>query len=262
MAEGYLAPNVSKNTQIPHGVNLLFKRTGETSYIDLGDISDLSINPAVEFLEYFSSHDAKQALAKRISQQKTLTIEATVNEVAPETLRLAFYGGAESAAAAALTATSIEKFTVTGFGAGGSVANVLTVAGDFHNTIAGVTSIKTADGTAVDLTDDYTFTGGIITFVAAGIVTIETDVDVIVEYTYSTTVKSFELMGTDLQEGIVEFHVRNMDGGLEQIFILDNAQIAPNGAVSLAGDAVQSFPLTITAQLKNGVFGNMYYKSV
>ena len=114
MAEGYLAPNVSKNTQIPHGVNLLFKRTGETSFIDLGDIADLSINPAVEFLEYFSSHDAKQSLAKRISQQKTLTIDATVNEVAPETLRLAFYGGAASTTAAPLTATSIENLSLCG----------------------------------------------------------------------------------------------------------------------------------------------------
>ena len=58
--------------------------------------------------------------------------------------------------------------------------------------------------------------------------------------------------------GKLEFQILNMEGGLAQIFVVDDALIAPNGAVATPIDGVQTIPIQITAQKKAGKYGRIY----
>lgn len=280
---GYLAPNIAKNTLIPHGVQMLFKRTGSTSFVDLGDLSDVSLTPTVEFLEYSSNQAAKAAIAKRIGQNKGMTIEATINEITPEALRIAFYGNAAttSAVGSPEVLTAVEKITIPAGSTGevamdilfnaASIVSVKGVGGKVYEGSSGVTS-------GVDSQDwFYDITGGAnknLSLVAetaptptAGGAEIEidaasADLDLIVEYTYTKAVDKLEIGKEDQQTGIVEFHIRNNEGGLGQVITLDDVHVATSGAIPLAPDAVQNFPITVTALVKNGTLGHTAYFDV
>ena len=265
---GYLAPNIAKNTLIPHGVQMLFKRTGTTQFLDLGDLSDVSMTPTVEFLEYSTNRFAKSAIAKRIGQNKGMTIEASINEITPELLRVAFYGTAK-ADVAILTMTHIEKLTVAD--------NPSPTDGDTTVTLAfaatEIVSVKSADG-ATTYTDatDYASTGvaeaGVATLTikdadspASG--SIPASSDIVVEYKYEkTSAEKIEIGGSDQQTGVVEFHIRNNEGGLGQVITLDDVHVSTNGAIPLSPDAVQNFPVTVTSLVKNGTLGHIQYYDV
>ena len=264
---GYLAPNIAKNTLIPHGVQMLFKRTGTTTFLDLGDLSDVSMTPTVEFLEYSTSRFAKSAIAKRIGQNKGMTIEASINEITPELLRVAFYGTAKTDVAT-LTMTHIEKLTVAD---NPSPDANTTVTLSFAATE--IVSVKSADGaTTYTDTTDYSSTGSassgstVLTIVdadspASG--NIPASSDIVVEYKYEkASAEKIEIGGSDQQTGVVEFHIRNNEGGLGQVITLDDVHIATNGAIPLAPDAVQNFPITVTALVKNGTLGHIQYYDV
>lgn len=264
---GYLAPNIAKNTLIPHGVQMLFKRTGTTEFLDLGDLSDVSMTPTVEFLEYSTSRFAKAAVAKRIGQNKGMTIEATVNEITPELLRVAFYGTAKTDVTT-LTMTHIERLTVAD---NPSPDDDTTVTLSF--TASEIVSVKSADGATIytDTADtggtDYTFSGPSATLTIkeadSGTGTIPASSDIVVEYKYEkSNADKIEIGGSDQQTGVVEFHIRNNEGGLGQVITLDDVHIATNGAIPLAPDAVQNFPITVTALVKNGTLGHIQYYDV
>lgn len=280
---GYLAPNIAKNTLIPHGVQMLFKRTGSTSFVDLGDLSDVSLTPTIEFLEYSSNQSAKAAIAKRIGQNKGITIEATINEITPETLRIAFYGDAATASAAGSpeVLTAVEKITIpagsTGTVAMGilfNAASIVSVKGAAGKVYTGIS----ADGTSGDDADDWFYdsttpsknlslvavTSPTPTSGGAEIVTdaASADLDLIVEYTYTKAVDKLEIGKEDQQTGIVEFHIRNNEGGLGQVITLDDVHVATSGAIPLAPDAVQNFPITVTSLVKNGTLGHVAYFDV
>lgn len=276
---GYLAPNIAKNTLIPHGVQMLFKRTGSTSFVDLGDLSDVSLTPTVEFLEYSSNQAAKAAIAKRIGQNKGMTVEATINEITPETLRIAFYGD-EAAAPASQTLTAIEKITVPA-GTTGSVAmNILFNAASISSVKSASGKVYTgvsADGATSVATDDWFYNSSspskTLSLVAATNPTSNNGgeivedassaaLDLIVEYTYTKTVDKIEIGKEDQQTGIVEFHIRNNEGGLGQVITLDDVHVATSGAIPLAPDAVQNFPITVTSLVKNGTLGHTAYFDV
>lgn len=254
---GYLAPNVAKNTLIPHGVSMLFKRDGATDYVNLGDLSDVSITPTIEFLEYSSSRFAKSAIEKRIGQNKGITIEATVNEVAPETLRIAFFGNAKTDAA--VTNTIIEKVTLP--------AGMTSSGGDYDAPLSGnpdaITSVTTADGATTLAATAYSISGvpdNTLRFFDGNAYTYAGQ-DLIVTYTFATaaTASTFEIGKEDQQTGAVQFHVRNNEGGLGQRILLEKVHIAASGAIPIAPDAVQNFPITITALVKNGKLGDFTY---
>lgn len=259
---GFLAPNIAKNTLIPHGVSMLFKRTGDTYYTNLGDLSDISITPTIEFLEYSTNRFAKSAIAKRIGQNKAITIEATINEVAPETLRIAFFGQSIPAQASVTDNVMVERF---------SVGDISSASQDFELAFApnsgtsGVDQVTYAEadqvggkGEAHVSGTDYSVSGTTLTInTGAGIAS---NRDIIVTYQYTeANANTIEIGKDDQQTGEVQFHIRNNEGGLGQRITLGDVHIAASGAIPIAPDAVQNFPITVTALVKNGKLGDFTF---
>jgi len=257
---GYLGSNISRNVQIPHGVRLMFLESGTTSWINLGDLSDVSVTPLAEFLEAFSNHDGKNALVKRILTNRGISIECTLNEINVENLKLVFMGGA----------TGTQSKTI-------QVAEVLTgstntdnVNGEVDYTLSdtptgtGTVTVKSESGaqTYTGGGSDYDISGVTITAVTTGSLDVDGNkIHVSYETSIGTSTK-FEVLGNTEIEGQAQFQIRNQDGGLSQILELSSVTIAPSGAIATPVDAIQTLPLTLTAQAVNGSFGDMFLVDV
>jgi len=268
---GYLGSNVSRNMQIPHGVRIMFKRTGAgTNWIDMGDVSDLSVTPLAEFLEHFSNQDGRNALAKRILTNRGVSIEATLNEINAENLKLAFLGGNTSNTASTVKVTTSEVVAATIVApittpiwilsddpAGGSTASVLRVVSEDGDTLYPDYTVAGTAGSYYIEDDDHPAAGGLVDLpVGTKLhITYETELS-------STTGTTFTILDDTSVEGQLQFQIRNMEGGLAQILELDSVTIAPSGAITVPVDAVQQLPLTITAQIVNGEFGRMHLVDV
>lgn len=254
--QGYIASNISRNVNIPHGVRLFFKRSGTSTWNDLGDLGDVSVTPVAEFLEHFSNHDGRNALAKRILSNRGLTIEATLNEPNVENLRFAFFGGSATSGSLNVISTSTPSRT-----AGGTFV--------LPETPNSVISVQSESGeTTYTVTTDYTVSSDTITIVTSS--TLDSDVPntgdkVTVTYDVafaSASTTKFTLLSDTSVSGAVQFQIRNQDGGLAQIIELDDCQVAPSGAVTVPADQIQQLPLTLTAQLVDSEFGRVYVKNV
>jgi hypothetical protein len=269
---GYLGSNVSRNMQIPHGVRIMFKRTGAgTNWIDMGDVSDLSVTPLAEFLEHFSNQDGRNALAKRILTNRGVSIEATLNEINAENLKLAFLGGNTSNTASTVKVTTSEVVMATS--ASGTPIWLLSDApagSDATSRAASVLRVASEDG-------DTEYTGYVVGGASAPFyisndpghasddldpLTVGTKLHITYETELSTTGTTFTILDDTSVEGRLQFQIRNMEGGLAQILELDSVTIAPSGAITVPVDAVQQLPLTITAQIVNGEFGRMHLVDV
>lgn len=252
---GYLGSNISRNVQIPHGVRLMFLESGTTSWINLGDLSDVSVTPLAEFLEAFSNHDGKNALVKRILTNRGISIECTLNEINVENLKLVFMGGATGTQ----TKTIQVAETLTGYeDANGSVLYTL---GDTPAIGSTITVRPEAGGTPYNETSDYTVSSGVLTAVSAALDVDGNKVHVSYETSLGSATK-FEVLGNTEIEGQAQFQIRNQDGGLSQILELSSVTIAPTGAIATPVDAIQTLPLTLTAQAVNGSFGDMFMVDV
>jgi len=254
--QGYLATNIAQNVQIPHGVSFHFRRTGTSLWVDLGDLGgDVSIEPTVDFFEFQSRRSGLRGVSKRILSSRGITIEATLNEVAPENIRLAFFGGAETSANATLYETAIPAKV----GAGAGTWTLPDTTG------VTIDSVRSIDGEST-YTDgvEYTDAAGVLTAEATGAM-FDAAVGTRVHVTYSiakTDIKKFEMLSTTTQEGAAQFQIRNNNGGLGQIYELDSVHVAPNGALNVPVEDPQSLPVTLTAQEVNGLFGRVYYFDV
>ena len=250
---GYPTPNLSRNIAIAHGVKLFFKDETKTSPVfhDLGDLSDLTVTPVVEFVEHFSNHDGRNSLAKRIVQSRSLTIEATLNEINEENLKIAFFGGTKD------TAGSIDyQFSeVLSEGA----ANTFTLT---HTPVTGsVLAYKEKDEAAVANTADADFTLSSNTLTAETGGALENETKIRVEYTVAmTSATKTELFGETEIHGAVQLHVLNNQGGVAQIFNIEDALITPSGSLNYPVDGIQSIPITIRSLAKNGKIGDVYLK--
>lgn len=266
---GYLGSNVSRNMQIPHGVRIMFKRTGAgTNWIDMGDVSDLSVTPLAEFLEHFSNQDGRNALAKRILTNRGVSIEATLNEINAENLKLAFLGGNTSNTASTVKVTTSEVVAAVrpisssvwflsddpaGLTPAARTASVLRVVSEDGDTSY---SNYEVSGSAGSYFIEDAGTGGI------DVLAVGTKLHITYETELSTTGTTFTILDDTSVEGQLQFQIRNMEGGLAQILELDSVTIAPSGAITVPVDAVQQLPLTITAQIVNGEFGRMHLVDV
>lgn len=251
---GYPTPNLSRNIAIAHGVKLFFKDETATTpvYRDLGDLSDLAVNPVVEFVEHFSNHDGVNSLAKRIVQSRSLTIDATLNEINEENLMLAMFGGTKSTSGT----INYQFAEVVSEDAAGDTFTLT------HTPVASSLKVyKEKDDTAVTNTADADFTLATNVVTAVGSGAIENETKIRVEYTVemASATKS-ELFGQTNYHGEVQLHVLNNQGGVAQIFQLDDALISPNGSLNFPVDGVQSLPITIRSLVKNGRIGDMYLK--
>jgi hypothetical protein len=256
---GYPTPNLSRNIAIAHGVKLFFKDETKTTPVfhDLGDLSDLTVTPVVEFVEHFSNHDGRNSLAKRIVQSRSLTIEATLNEINEENLKIAFFGGTKDPSGTinyqfseVLSEGAADTFTLT------------------HTPVAdSVLAYKEKDETAVTNSGDsggsggadFTYTSNTLTAVGSGALDGETKIRV--EYTVAmTSATKTELFGETEIHGAIQLHVLNNQGGVAQIFSIEDALITPSGSLNYPVDGIQSIPITIRSLAKNGKIGDVYLK--
>lgn len=250
-------PNPSKvasnltNVSIPHGVSFFFRRTGDTDFMDFGDLQDVSITPVAEFLEHSSNRKGINAVVKRILTNRSLTIDMTLNEVNTENVRIAFYGGAITSG---VSVSVLETATPTTTG-----SDTLTLPEPASSLVAlvsedgGTTYTYTHAGTPVSPTDAVT---GITPAPGAGVV-----LHALYEVSFQDTHR-IELLDTTTIEGAARFQIRNNKGGLAQVFELDDVQIAPNGAIPTPADAIQNLPIVVTVQELNGQFGRIYFADI
>jgi len=282
---GYLGSNIANNMQIPHGVRVMFKRDAAGSnWIDLGDVSDLSVAPLAEFLEHFSNQDGKNALSKRILTNRGITIDATLNEVNSENLQLAFLGGAAISYNQTLNVPVAEVISSVDDGgvatwyltdplAGGSSGGTAAVPGNLY-------AVRKVDGDtfvvgSVEQTEyvDYEIVYDAVTdrwsIIEDLAVATDNDMENVtgdLHITYlaevSTAATTFTVLDDTSVSGQLQFQIRNMEGGLAQVLELDSVTIAPSGALTVPVDAVQQVPLTITAQVVNGSFGRMHLVNI
>ena len=250
---GYPTPNLSRNIAIAHGVKLFFKDETATTpvYRDLGDLSDLAVNPVVEFVEHFSNHDGVNSLAKRIVQSRSLTIDATLNEINEDNLMLAMFGGTKNPSGS-ISYQFAEVVSVSSTTDEYTLTHTPALDADGNSTLKAATE-KEATASTTDITN----TG--VTATASGTLAGETKLRF--EYTVemASATKS-ELFGQTNYHGEVQLHVLNNQGGVAQIFQLDDALISPSGSLNFPVDGVQSLPITIRSLVKNGKIGDMYLK--
>jgi len=243
---GYSAPNIAKNVSIAHGVRLFFQRDTGTSWLCLGDITDLSVNPVAEFVEHFSNHDGQNALSKRILQNKSMTIDATLNEINDENLQLMLLGGTYATG----SVNYLYQETLTAVD-GGPWTTAETM-------IASSVVVKLEDGTLVG-SGDYTALSKTITDSGTAMTGIT---KINVQYTVALTgARQTELLNDTNITGAVQFHILNNAGGVAQIYEFDSCFISPNGSISLPADGIQTLPLTITTLIKNNKIGRSYFKN-
>lgn len=255
---GFKASNIAQNVSIGHGVKVFFMRDGTTTWLNLGDLADVSVTPSVEFLEHRSNHDGVQAVAKRILSDRSISIQAVLNEINIDNLRLALYGGAAATGSLNVISTSVPKRTA-------SDTFVLPEA------VESIISITSTDGdTAYVETTDWTLGSDGVTISIVASSSLDTDlpnegdqVHVVYQVQFaSADTRKIEILDQTTIEGQIQFQIRNNEGGLAQIIELDLVQISPNGAIPVPPDAIQNLPLTITGQVLNGNFGRVYVKNV
>lgn len=253
---GYLASNPNRNVAIPGGIRLLFKRTGDTYHQTLGDISDVTLTPTAEYLEFSSAYDGISSVVKRILQSRALTINATLNEINNPNLRHAFLAGAPATASINIIAQS--SFVI-------SDSNTCTIPDLLSISNSNILEVRSEDGgTLYTASSDWTSSGQTLTIVTSSTLDTDTSPGDRINVLYrvikdgSDNTQKMQILSDTSVEGSLQFQIRQQDGGLAQIVELDSVLLSPNGDITYPVDNVQSLPLQIDAQQVNGQFGNIY----
>jgi hypothetical protein len=90
MAPTTLSPNVD-NLQVGKGI-VSFKKTGDSEYRDLGNVSEMVITPEVETLEHFSSRQGTKKKDLVIILEQKAVVKFTMEEYTPDNFSLMVYG--------------------------------------------------------------------------------------------------------------------------------------------------------------------------
>ncbi len=249
MPAGSRATNIADNVLVPHGVGCFFELNTTGDFLDLGDLGDeVNLTPLVEFLEHFSNRKGPRAVAKRILTSRGLTLEIVLNEVNGDNLRYVLYGGLLATGSINAIETAIPSKTATD-------TYVLT------ETPAAVVSVRSEDGeTLYVLSTDYSVAGDTITAESGGALIGDAEgTRIHVNYLMAhADTRVSEMLQLTTIEGAMQFQIRNQNGGLAQIIELDNVQLAPNGAITVPAESIQTLPLLVTAQELNGMFGRVH----
>lgn len=96
MAPTTASPNV-ENLQVGKGV-VSFKKTGDSLYRDLGNVSELKVTPEVETLEHFTSRTGTKKKDLVITIEQKCTVVMTLEEFTPENVALMLQGTVDLAA--------------------------------------------------------------------------------------------------------------------------------------------------------------------
>lgn len=255
---GYTATNIDRNVNIPHAVSFFFLRSGDSAYKDVGDVADISVNVDATFLEHNSYRAGKNALAKRLLQQRGVSIGMSLNEINPNNLRYVWLAGAEATGSINVQETATPSRTAAGtFVLPDTPAEIIAVTSEDGTT--------TYAGSGTDYTDSG---GGVLTIATSSNLDTNSPNEgdkIHVHYTVAfsgsdTTV--IEIMNDTSISGAGQFKIRNSEGGLAQVLVLDSVNMGPNGEVAVPPDAIQTLPLLVSAQVLNGLLGRMYLRDV
>ena len=85
------APNI-ENYYIGKG-KVSFKKTGESEYRDLGNVTTFELTPNLTTLPHFSSREGVKTKDRTVVTEKSLTVRLVTDEWDVENLRLALLGG-------------------------------------------------------------------------------------------------------------------------------------------------------------------------
>lgn len=112
MAPTTLSPNVD-NLQVGKGI-VSFKKTGDTDYRDLGNVSDMTITPEVDTLEHFSSRQGTKKKDLVIVLEQKCQCKLTMEEMTPANFALMVYGDIDESADGGPTVEIFANSSITG----------------------------------------------------------------------------------------------------------------------------------------------------
>ena len=262
-----LTLNNPDNLNVPSAVSVWFDKDWAGTWVELGDCVVDGVDLAPEFAEHRSYRNGINALRKRILTAKAGTINITLNEPNLLNLQRGVYGG--TIETSGVTAPTIREgrmmqLTDGGSGAGSHYFDIDT---EDTNAVASITDetsfeiFAAADYLeATDLTqsdDVWDGSNGQMTPGAASFTSLTAWF--YVKYTWAAgTSNRTEIFGVSFIEGACQLQARNFEGGSDQIWYLNSVNLAPNGTIPTPLDAIQTIPITLSLQSRNGGFGYIY----
>lgn len=112
MAPTTISPNV-ENLQVGKGT-VEFKKTGDSTFRHLGNVSDMVITPEVETLEHFSSMEGTKKKDLIIILQQKAKCKITMEEFTPANFALMVYGDVDEAAVGGPEVEIFANSSITG----------------------------------------------------------------------------------------------------------------------------------------------------
>ena len=283
--------NSTNNINIPNCISLWFNKdfavdtqtagtTPTNAWVEFGDclIDGVSITP--DYAEHRSYRNGRNSLRKRLLTVQNCSINATLNEPNIQNLQRVLYGGTiqDSQSVRVFEARQMElkepstgvfqfDFTPEEGGAHDIAASEFLITGIFNITdvtesenLLDDAKVADTDGlvtlSATDKTNVTTAGGvGSTAHVAGDMLYVKFETTV-------TGMTSTEIYGstTNTIEGAARLEARNNKGGTVQIWDIASASLSPNGDLGYPLDAIQTVPLTMTLQEREGTWGTLFTK--
>lgn len=255
------ALNSSNNINLAHNVSLWFRRDYAGNYTELGDLVVDGVTLSPEFAEHRSYRNGINALRKRMLTNRSASISATLNEPNALNLERVVFGSATTTGGA-FTVDEGKHLSVTLTTDGPTIDLTDASETDFANiTVIGVYA-------ATDVLQSTNLIGGNLTPDTDGVVLLTGSVtdmaqDDIVYVRYQIAASGLmqsEIFGASdaTIEGDAKLQARNLQGGVVQLWDLASVNLAPNGDIGYAVDAIQTVPILLTLQERSGTFGRVY----
>ncbi len=253
---GKVATNPAFNVTTAAGTALFFLEKGEMNYLDLGALSDVQVERGAELLDYNQNRNGINALTRRFIQSTSLTFSASLDEPNIENLRIVMLSSGIPAISADPTYVRENATLIVQNDSGGEfiilpeVADVVdrvVESGDFRGPDA--TFALATDGIRVDISAGASEGDEVVCFYRVNIAP-GSDPDL-------HNPRSIDISSGCLIEGSCQLRFRQQGGGIAQVYDIPSCEIAPNGPVDFSPEAVESFPITVTARELNGSFGTL-----
>ena len=261
-----LTLNNPDNLNVPSAVSVWFDKDWAGTWVELGDCVVDGVDLAPEFAEHRSYRNGINALRKRILTAKAGTINITLNEPNLLNLQRGVYGG--TIETSGVTAPTIREGRMMQLTDGGSGAgsHYFDIDEEDTNAVAGLSATSdfeiyaAADYLeAIDLQDSGdTWVNSVGQYVHATLSDLTAWYYVKYNWTAPGTINRTEIFGVNVIEGACQIQARNFEGGSDQVWYLNSVNLAPNGTIPTPLDAIQTIPVTLSLQERNGGFGHIY----
>ncbi len=237
MAATDLSPNVD-NYYVGKGI-VSFKKDGETTFRDVGNVPEFEFSPTLETLDHFSSRTGVKTKDKSIITSKTATIRMVMDELTAQNLSLFFLGETDAA------------------------VNLVTT-GDTTNTDETVENLASVVGLVAGRT--YNIAGAGIPVGATFVYVSGNDIELSAPATATATAVSLtitagialDIFSASEIDGWVRF-VGTNDYGANITIDLPNVVFKPSGSFNPISDEWGQVEVTGEVTAPSGSFGTMYW---